>query len=138
MSTFEPLFMNNIFKYFTSFSLILILLVSTLQFSLYKMECLVSGKTKISLAEFDACNTNPKNDCSFSEKCCCFHEMNFDFNFETNLKNQSFKVLKNPIVVEPLITVAKTTKKNTPPFLYANLPPPGGMELLKRVQVFRL
>ena len=90
--------MKNILKHIVSFSMILILLVSTLQFSLYKMECLLSGNTTLSLSEFDDCNKKPVNDCTISEKCCCFHEMSFDFDFESNLKIKSFKIIKPPVI----------------------------------------
>ncbi len=118
--------------------MILILLVSTLQLSLYKMECLLSGNTTISLSEFDDCNKKPSNDCSISEKCCCFHEMSFDFDFETNLKVKSLNVFSAPIIIETINSIRQIAKKNAPTFLYADLPPPSGLELLKVVQVFRL
>ncbi len=61
--------MKNLFKNTLSFSMILILLVSTLQFSIYKMECLMSGNTQISLTDFDDCNKSTSNN-SISKKCC--------------------------------------------------------------------
>ncbi|MDG1477546.1 MAG: hypothetical protein P8Q14_10400, partial [Vicingaceae bacterium] len=104
--------MKNILKHTVSFSMILILLVSTLQFSLYKMECLLSGNTTLSLTEFDDCNKKPVNDCSFSEQCCCFHEMSFDFDFETNLKAKTFKIFNNPVLVETINPLKKVVNKN--------------------------
>lgn len=98
----------------------------------------MSGNTTLSLTEFDDCNKKPSNDCSFSEKCCCFHEMSFDFDFETNLKVKPFKVFSNPIIVETTTTLNTVFDRNSIPFSYTNLPPPGGIELLKRVQVYRL
>ena len=130
--------MKNTLKHTVSFSMILILLVSTLQFSLYKMECILSGNTTLSLTEFDDCNKKPVNDCSFSEKCCCFHEMNFDFNFETYLKTKTFNVFSSPIIAETTNSINNVFDRNVPVYFYTNLPPPGGRELLKKVQVFRL
>jgi len=130
--------MKKILKHTVSFSMILILLVSTLQFSLYKMECLLSGNTTLSLTEFDDCNKKPVNNCSFSEQCCCFHEMSFDFDFETNLKVKSLEVFNNTIATELPNVKTKVFDNSNPTFFYTNLPPPSGTELLKKVQVFRL
>ena len=105
--------MKNILKHIVSFSMILILLVSTLQFSLYKMECILSGNTILSLTEFDDCNKKPVNDCSFSEKCCCFHEMSLDFDFESNPKIKTFKIISNPIATILPNNYNKVFKKNT-------------------------
>lgn len=130
--------MKNILKHIVSFSMILILLVSTLQFSLYKMECILSGNIVVSLKEFEDCNKKPANDCSISEKCCCFHEMNFDFDFESNLSLKSFKIFNQALITGKISTVSKEFIKTTTEFFYTNLPPPSGIELLKVVQVFRL
>lgn len=119
--------------------MILILLVSTLQFSLYKMECLLSGNTTLSLSEFEDCNKKPINHSSFSEKCCNFINITFDFDYNTNISFKEFKCLKSPIVLKQTsIIPSELIANNSPRYFYNNLPPPSGKELLKRVQVFRL
>ena len=103
------------------------------------MECILSGNTTLSLTEFDDCNKDPASDCSFSEKCCCFHQINFDFEFDTNFNIKSFQILNTPILAEEsLLSPSTVYIENKPTFFFTNLPPPGGTELLKRVQVFRL
>lgn len=116
----------------------LILLVSSLQFSVYKMECLMSGKTQISLSDFEDCNQNP-DDCSISEKCCAFSSLTFDFDFDSNIEAESQNPV-NPIAVAPqpiFSSFERVFPKNECNF-YTNLPPPSGFELLKVVQVFRI
>ena len=130
--------MKNLFKYTVSFAMILILLVSTLQFSVYKMECLLSGNTQISLSDFNDCNEQ-KSDCSISDKCCAFNSFTFDFDFDSNANNQNVKVLTSSFTQ----TVATTSTNNrilpkSDFNFYTNLPPPSGYELLKIVQVFRI
>ncbi|MGB0882486.1 MAG: hypothetical protein ACPGSO_05995 [Vicingaceae bacterium] len=102
------------------------------------MECLLSGNTTLSLSEFDDCNKKPVNDCTISEKCCCFHEMSFDFDFDSNLKIKSFKIINAPVISSVVNNNNLITYEQNSSYHYTNLPPPGGTELLKKVQVFRL
>ena len=118
--------------------MILLLLVSTLQFSVYKMEC-ISGKTQVSLSNFDDCNQSPKNSTSISKKCCEFYDITFNFDYDTNIQLKDIKLVDvstlslnfSSILFQPLFN--KFSFNN-----YTNLPPPSGIELLKLVQVFRL
>lgn len=131
--------MKNIIKHTISFSMILILLVSTLQISLYKMECIMTGNTLVSLSEFDDCNQPQENSCSVSEKCCNFNNITFDFDYNTNVNLKTFKstiatTFSLQQCVDLVAPIIKISNFNN----YTNLPPPGGLELLKRVQVFRL
>ena len=133
--------MKNLLKNITAFSMILILLVSTLQFNVYKMECIMSGNIQISFSEFNDCNKNPlkKEQSSISKQCCNFHELNFDFDYNSNISAKSFGIFNSPILVEQSYTVANklvSTINNVN--LYTNLPPPSGYELIKLVQVFRI
>ena len=130
--------MKNIFKHTLNFSLILALLVSTLQFSIYKMDCLMSGNTQISLADFEDCNENKKDGCSFSQKCCAFNQITFDFDYDTEI-NIKEAISFNPLMV--ILGISTSLLKSVPTLnfnFYTNLPPPSGYELLKVVQVFRL
>ncbi len=119
--------------------MILILLVSAMQFNLYKMECLMSGDTTLSLSEFDSCDKTTPEKSSFSKKCCDFNDISFDFDYDSYLGFKTFKVnipttlpfKKSFALLNPSV---KTTNFNN----YTNLPPPGGTELLRLVQVFRI
>lgn len=101
------------------------------------MECLISGAEKISLSDFEDCENKSQTKDSISEICCCFHQMNLDFDYQTQLSLNSF-------IQIPTITTFKTIQflkviiSNTDFNLFTNLPPPGGYDLLKVVQVFRL
>jgi len=130
--------MKNIFKYLLSFSLTLILLVSTLQFSIYKMECLMTGSTQISLSDFDDCNKR-SSDISISKKCCEFGSLTFDFDYQTDVNSKEFKLIVAAFgsPLQNTTTSKKVIPKND--FnCYTNLPPPSGYELIKVVQVFRI
>lgn len=130
--------MKTLLKYIISFSMILLLLVSTLQFSLYKMECLMSGNTKISLTDFEDCNKSTKEG-SISQKCCDFNEATFDFDYDSKINpdeiknfNVSTLILNLPYInIKPVLAKADFN-------FHTNLPPPSGYDLLKVVQVFRL
>lgn len=98
----------------------------------------MSGITNISLSDFEDCNSQPKNGCSITEKCCCFHQMDLDFDFDSNIQNDYGKVLTFPVIALPLNVLNKEIIEI--PFLplFQSLPPPSGYSLLKLVQVFRL
>lgn len=118
--------------------MVLILLVSTLQFSIYKMECLMSGNTQLSLSDFDDCNQNTTNNC-ISAKCCDFDVLVFDFEYLTNINNQNFSFIFLAIAENFISTTFLSNTVLEPDYnFYTNLPPPSGYELLKVVQVFRI
>lgn len=117
--------------------MILILLVSTLNISVYKMECLMSGNTTVSLSDFEDCNNKKNDTCSFSETCCCFHQMNLDFDYQSNISLNSFVQLP-AITNNVVLALSEPLVKNLNINLFTNLPPPSGYDLLKIVQVFRL
>ena len=129
--------MKKMVTHSTSFLMILIILVSTLKISIYKMECLMSGNTKVSLSDFEDCNKRPDADCSISEKCCCFHQMDLNFDFQSQLTLKNFSPLFSATKVavlslsERIISIVDFNS-------FTNLPPPSGFDLLKIVQVFRL
>lgn len=97
----------------------------------------MSGQSKISLTDFEDCNSNPKDDCAITEKCCCFHQLNLNFDFDTNIE-------LNTISIQPaLICTVESTPNQTEStgvitFYHSDLSPPGGLEFLKQIQVFRL
>jgi hypothetical protein len=130
--------MKKRFKYTFSFSMILILLVSTLQFSLYKMDCLMSGNSQISLSDFEDCNKRTTSN-SVSQKCCEFAHLTLDFDYETALNSKTFKITPSAFIDESFSAITKCKFIPSNDFIfYTNLPPPSGYELLKVVQVFRI
>ena len=117
----------------------LILLVSTLQFSIYKMDCLMSGNTQVSLVDFEDCNENKNNGCSLSQKCCDFKDITFNFDYDSNIHFESIKLINSVFLLnEIFIDLSKPVFAKTDFVFYTNLSPPSGYELLKVVQVFRL
>jgi hypothetical protein len=103
------------------------------------MECLMSGNISLSLTEFDDCNKKSINDCSFSEKCCNFIDITFDFDYNTNVNLKTFKsTIATTFSVPKSIALVTPVLKTSNFYNYTNLPPTGGLELIKRVQVFRL
>ncbi len=99
----------------------------------------MSGNTLINLSDFSDCNDSKKDANGISQKCCDFHEVTFDFDYDTEID------LKEISVFNPLSLVLELNpilyQSNFQPLdfnFYTNLPPPSGYELLKVVQVFRL
>ena len=98
----------------------------------------MSGNSQISLADFEDCNGSKKDSHSFSQKCCAFNQITFDFDYDTEV------LLKKVITFNPLsalIKISTSLLKSVPTVnfnFYTNLPPPSGYDLLKVVQVFRL
>ena len=129
--------MKNTIQNIISFLLILILLVSSLQFSIYKMECLITGTSAISLSDFEDCNKKSNTDCSISESCCCFHQVDLNFDYHTNftlensIKTSFIRTINFSAIFKPTIVNINFNQ-------FTNLPPPSGIYLLKLVQVFRL
>ncbi len=99
----------------------------------------MSGKTKISLSDFEDCNKTTDGDCSVSEQCCCFHEMTFDLDYDTKISVSQFKVVNTSILIKHINLIKLKSFYQKVDFnFFTNLPPPSGYELLKIVQVFRL
>lgn len=131
--------MKTILRHIISFSMILILLVSALQVSLYKMECIMSGNVTLSLSEFDSCHKTSPDETTISKKCCNFNDITFDFDYDTNVNLKTFKATIPTSFLSQQILALKPSVILIDNFNnYTTLPPPGGIELLKRVQVFRL
>ena len=128
--------MKKTLKNITSFSMILILLVSSLQVGLYKMECIMSGNVSLSLSEFDSCD---KSNQILSDKCCNFDHVTFDLDFDASVNFKTFKSnIASSFILQKDLPLLKSVLKTDNFNNYTNLPPPGGIDLLKKVQVFRL
>jgi len=97
----------------------------------------MSGNVTLSLSEFDSCDKTAPDEANISERCCNFNDITLDF--ETNVSLKTFKPssslnsISHQIFSRQFPEIKKSSFNN-----YTNLPPPGGTELLKRVQVFRL
>ncbi len=144
--------MKTLVKYIFSFSMILVLLVSTMQISLYKMECLMSGDIQISLSKFDDCEKIVKNNtaaikkccdadktcCDLNKKCCDSNNIILDFDYESSNINEFKTLLPLLFALNLNSSISNKLAKVTDYHFYTNLPPPGGYELLKLVQIFRI
>ena len=102
------------------------------------MECLMTGNTLVSFTELEDCNKKNESNCSISETCCCFHQMDLNFDFDTNFSGKTF--IDIPVITIQYIKVlTQPVSKNIDYLLFTNTsPPPSGYDLLKIVQVFRL
>lgn len=129
--------MTKVLNNTISISMILLLIVSTLQLSIYKMECLITGNTMFSLSDFEDCNT-PNNDCSISGQCCCFHQIDFDLNYNAKTAFKTFVPFNPTFILKKIIPSLSFNDVSKFNLLFNNLPPPSGVELLKIVQVFRI
>ena len=101
------------------------------------MECIMSGNVTLSLSEFDSCDKTSSDKTTISKKCCNFNDITFDFDTNVNLK--TFKATIPTSLIAQQNLAFKPSVIQTYNFkIHTTLPPPGGIELLKRVQVFRL
>ena len=130
--------MNTFFKYIFSHTMVIVLLLSTLQVSISKMTCLKSGRIAYSISEFENCNNNKKS-CSLNETCCEFQKIIFDYEYDSPSHTFSSTSLYLPLVNETQLFL-----KNLIPFaindvfFYTNLPPPSGYDLLKYIETYLL
>lgn len=101
-----------------------------------KMECLKSGKVIYSVKEIPNCNT--EDNCSFSEKCCDFYTVVFDYKI-TALHSIMSVDLTQPSGFLIFDVKLNLMKKQVDSFLFSSdLPPPFKQCLLIIIQVFRL
>ena len=99
----------------------------------------MSGKTQISLSDFEGCNKTTESGCSVSEICCSFNQISFNLNYDSIFNCNFSKKLNFTIAAKEFISILlKPAFTNLNFNFYTNLPPPGGYDLLKLVQVFRL
>lgn len=103
------------------------------------MECIMSGNITLSLSEFDSCDKTSSDETTISKRCCNFNDITFNFDYDTNVNLKTFKSTIPTLLLSQQILAIKPSVPLTDNFNnYTSLPPPGGMEFLKRVQVFRL
>jgi len=99
----------------------------------------MTGNTNVSFSEFEDCSIKTTNDCSISTKCCSFHEMSFDLDYETISSFISFKIFQPSLITKCISSILLKPVYTKADFnFFTNLPPPSGFDLLKIVQVFRL
>jgi len=99
----------------------------------------MSGNVTLSLSEFDSCHKTSPDETTISKKCCNFNDITFDFDYDTNVNLKTFKATIPTSFLSQQILALKPSVILIDNFNnYTTLPPPGGIELLKRVQVFRL
>jgi hypothetical protein len=131
--------LRAILKHITSFLLIAIVLVSSLQLSVTKMTCLMTGKVLFSVEDLEDCNPS-KKDGSITTKCCDFHKITFDNNINSFSSITDFSFINLDLIavqIPPLIELIKFNEASIS--FFHNLPPPlSGIALLKTIQVFRL
>lgn len=126
---------NKIF----SLLLVVIVLSATMQFSITKMTCLMTGKIVFSISDIEDCKPVKKG-CNVDDVCCDFHKITFNHSIESF--SSTFISYISPILFvtssfrEPKIVECFQCQID----VFNNLPPPllSGIELLKAIQVFRL
>lgn len=120
--------------------MVVVILITTLQVSLTKMTCLMSGKVVYSVSDMNDCNPEEKG-CNVADKCCDFHKITFNYNTHSTLNVFDVTGLKLTAIVVSFLPKQFFTKVKTTPLLtfFHNLPPPlSGMDLLKTIEVYRL
>jgi hypothetical protein len=131
--------MKIILKHITSYLMIAVVLVATLQLSVTKMTCLMTGKIVYSIEDIEDCKPVKKG-CNVDDVCCDFHKITFDHNIETLSSKADFSFTNLDLVsveIPQLISLIKFKEASLN--FFHNLPPPlSGIALLKTIQVFRL
>jgi len=130
--------MKILFRHIFSFTMIVVLLTSTTGISINKMECLKTGIVKFSTTEFNDCSNN-SSDNSFNTKCCDYHKIVLDLDYDTIIKANFINVFSISLNLLQASLFNNPKKISNKQFnFFTNLPPPSGYSLLKLVQVFRL
>lgn len=124
----------------TSLLMVVVILTATLQVSLTKMTCLMSGKVVYSLTDAENCAPIQAGD-NVGKKCCDFHKITFDYNTLSTISDFDCHLLKITTFMEVYLPKQFFAKLKSTPLLtfFHNLPPPlSGMDLLKTIEVYRL
>jgi hypothetical protein len=131
--------MKAIFKHITAYFLILLVLGSTANISLNKMECLLTGKIVYSFDELEDCSPKKEGN-SFTQRCCDFYNATLDFDYNSIVKQISFGVdlVDLPFVMSFVSKLEKPLLTSLINFYSNTSPPLSGFSLLKSIQVFRL
>lgn len=133
--------MRNLIRHIFSYLMILVILTATLQVSVTKMTCLMSGKIAYSIEKAEDCAPIKKGN-NVGRKCCDFHKVTLNYQTISTIDSFHLDVSKhflNCIFITP--TILEQIKVNPILSFFHNLPPPkllGGIDLLKLIQVFRL
>ena len=117
----------------------LLILIASINVSITKMTCLLSGKVKYSLEKMENCM--PTEGCeSIQEKCCDFNKITLDYDYNSIINVSSFDLSSFVFVVfKAVITEVELFNPLSLVCFYTNSSPPlGGYDLLKFIQVFRL
>lgn len=132
--------MKIFFKHITAYFLILLVLVSSINVSITKITCLMSGRVEYSLAQMQECNPSEEDCGAVRNNCCDFYNATLNFEYQTVVKQISFGVdLITIPFTESFVSNIENLFFTTLVGFYANSSPPlSGYSLLKFIQVFRL
>lgn len=119
--------------------MVLLILTASVNVSVNKMTCLLSGKVKYSLEKMEDCSP-VKGDNTISNKCCDFNKIILDYDYDTLVKVTSFESISFLAIITKAITFGfdKILTSSLVDFYSNSSPPIGGYDLLKLIQVFRL
>jgi len=119
--------------------MVLLILTASVNVSVNKMTCLLSGKVKYSLEKLEDCSP-AKGENTISNKCCDFNKIILDYDYETLVKVTSFESISFLAIITKAITFGfdKILTSSLVDFYSNSSPPIGGYDLLKLIQVFRL
>lgn len=131
--------MKTIFKHISTYFLVLLVLGSSTNISLNKMECLLTGKVVYSFEEIEDCSPKKEGN-SITQRCCDFYNATLDFDYQTVVKQISFGVdlIDLPFLVSFVSELENPLVVSFAYFYSNSSPPPSGYQLLKFIQVFRL
>ena len=127
------------FKHISSYILVIVVLVATLQLSVTKMTCLMTGKIVYSVEDINDCKPVKKG-CNVDDVCCDFHKITLDHSIQTFTSIEDFSFLNIDLAMFDMPQfVTEVNLNKACLYFFHDLPPPlSGISLLKTLQVFRL
>lgn len=130
---------RTLFKHISSYMLVVVVLVATLQLSVTKMTCLMTGKIIYSVEDIDDCKPVKKG-CNVDDVCCDFHKITLDHSIQTFTSIEDFSFLNIDLAVFDIPQiVTEVVIEEASLYFFHDLPPPlSGISLLKTIQVYRL
>lgn len=131
--------MKIVFKHIAAYFLVLLVMASSANVSINKMKCLLSGKVIYSLVEIEDCSpVNGEN--TIHQKCCDFHNVTLDFEYQTLVKRAStgIQLISIPFAGSFISGIKIPLFTSFANFYTNSSPPLSGYTLLKFIQVFRL
>ena len=126
------------FHKITSVFLIAVLLVSSLGFTVNKMVCLKSGKTKISITHVKECCASKKNAQPILKSSCCdLKNTSFDLDdFSISQKHNAPAAATIPLIFGQNNNVRIIRSNNRSELFFADLPPPkSGRQILSCISI---